>query len=172
MNKRKRGHNRTLGFWLALESIVVTLAAVAPFALLHLVNRFYWLRASTVLALGMLVIMGSVVGVTATLFSLAGGMLSLLAADKLLCPATVLYIPALLPMIPGMYAYRTVFSLIKFLQSSGNESEAIHYLLEIFKNGITTASVLFTLAVGATIPLFIFYKRAFTMTRASRRTKK
>ncbi len=100
------------------------------------------------------------------------GMLSLLAADKLLCPATVLYIPALLPMIPGMYAYRTVFSLIKFLQSSGNESEAIHYLLEMFKNGITTASVLFTLAVGATIPLFIFYKRAFTMTRASRRTKK
>ena len=99
------------------------------------------------------------------------GMLSLLAADKLLCPATVLYIPALLPMIPGMYAYRTVFSLIKFLQSSGNESEAIHYLLEMFKNGITTASVLFTLAVGATIPLLIFYKRAFTMTRASRRTK-
>ena len=41
MNKRKLGHNRTLGFWLALESIVVTLAAVAPFALLHLVNRFY-----------------------------------------------------------------------------------------------------------------------------------
>ena len=61
MKKRKRGRNRTLGFWLALKSIVVTLAAVAPFALLHLVNRFYWLRASTVLALGMLVIMGSVV---------------------------------------------------------------------------------------------------------------
>ena len=39
MNKRKRGHSRTLGFWLALESIVVTLAAVAPFALIHLVNR-------------------------------------------------------------------------------------------------------------------------------------
>ena len=28
------------------------------------------------------------------------------------------------------------------------------------------------LAVGATIPIFIFYKRAFTMTRASRRIKK
>ena len=64
-----RGLVRQRGFWLALESIVVTLAAVAPFALLHLVNRFYWLRASTVLALGMLVIMGSVVGITATLFS-------------------------------------------------------------------------------------------------------
>ena len=100
------------------------------------------------------------------------GLLSHFSAYKLFCPATVLYIPALLPMIPGMYAYRTVFSLIKFLQSSNNDNEAIHYLLEIFKNGITTASVLFALAVGATIPIFIFYKRAFTMTRASRRIKK
>ena len=98
--------------------------------------------------------------------------LSHFSAYKLFCPATVLYIPALLPMIPGMYAYRTVFPLIKFLQSSNNDNEAIHYLLEIFKNGITTASVLFALAVGATIPIFIFYKRAFTMTRASRRIKK
>ena len=65
-----------------------------------------------------------------------------------------------------------IFSLIKFLQSSNNDNEAIQYLLEIFKNGITTASVLFALAVGATIPIFIFYKRAFTMTRASRRIKK
>ncbi|HIX27715.1 MAG TPA: threonine/serine exporter family protein [Candidatus Barnesiella excrementigallinarum] len=99
------------------------------------------------------------------------GILSLLAAYKLFCPATVLYIPALLPMIPGMYAYRTVFSLIKFLQNNGNENEAIHYLLEMFKNGITTASVLFSLAVGATIPIFIFYKRAFSMTRTSHRAK-
>lgn len=100
------------------------------------------------------------------------GMLSLVAGYRIFCPATVLYIPALLPMIPGMYAYRTVFSLIKFLQSSGNENEAIHYLLEIFKNGITTASVLFSLGVGATIPIFIFYKRAFSMTRAANRPQR
>lgn len=100
------------------------------------------------------------------------GMLSLLAGYRIFCPATVLYIPALLPMIPGMYAYRTVFSLIRFLQSSGNDNEAIHYLLEIFKNGITTASVLFALGVGATIPIFIFYKRAFSMTRMANRSRK
>lgn len=100
------------------------------------------------------------------------GMLSLVAGYRIFCPATVLYIPALLPMIPGMYAYRTVFSLIKFLQSSGNDNEAIHYLLEIFKNGITTASVIFSLGVGATIPIFIFYKRAFSMTRATNRPKR
>ena len=32
------------------------------------------------------------------------GLLSHFSAYKLFCPATVLYIPALLPMIPGMYA--------------------------------------------------------------------
>lgn len=100
------------------------------------------------------------------------GMLSLWAGYRIFCPATVLYIPALLPMIPGMYAYRTVFSLIKFLQSSGNDNEAIHYLLEIFKNGITASSVLFSLGVGATIPIFIFYKRAFSMTRTANRPKR
>lgn len=100
------------------------------------------------------------------------GMLSLVAGYRIFCPATVLYIPALLPMIPGMYAYRTVFSLIRFLQSSGNDNEAIHYLLEIFKNGITTASVLFSLGVGATIPIFIFYKRAFSMTRTANRPQR
>ena len=30
------------------------------------------------------------------------------------CPMTVLYIPALLPMVPGIYAYKTVFALIMF----------------------------------------------------------
>ena len=33
---------------------------------------------------------------------------------KVFCPMTVLYIPALLPMVPGTYAYKTVFSLIMF----------------------------------------------------------
>ena len=38
---------------------------------------------------------------------------------KVACPMTVLYIPALLPMVPGTYAYKTVFSLIMFFQENG-----------------------------------------------------
>ena len=67
-------------------------------------------------------------------------------------------------MIQGMYAYRTILSLIQFLQST-DDGMTIKYLLGIFKNGLTTLTVLFVLAVGATMPLFIFYKRAFEMTR-------
>ena len=92
------------------------------------------------------------------------GLLSIFMGKHIHCPATVLYIPALLPMIPGMYAYRTILSLIQFLQST-DDGMTIKYLLGIFKNGLTTLTVLFVLAVGATMPLFIFYKRAFEMTR-------
>lgn len=48
---------------------IVTVASVAPFALLHAMDRFYWARASSLFVLGMLFFMGAVVGVTATLFS-------------------------------------------------------------------------------------------------------
>ena len=72
------------------------------------------------------------------------GMGSLVLGKRIYCPMTVLYIPALLPMIPGMYAYKIVF---------------------LFTNSIITCSVIFMLAVGATIPLFLFIKRAFSMTR-------
>ncbi|MDR1974169.1 MAG: threonine/serine exporter family protein [Bacteroidales bacterium] len=81
------------------------------------------------------------------------------------CPMTVLYIPALLPMIPGMYAYHTVLALVKFLQSLQEPALVAKYMQEIFLNGIVTISVVFLLTVGATIPNFIFYKKAYSMTR-------
>lgn len=84
---------------------------------------------------------------------------------RIYCPMTVLYIPALLPMIPGMYAYKIVFSLIMFMQNMKVPELQEKYLIDLFTNTIVTCSVIFMLAVGATIPLFLFIKRAFSMTR-------
>ena len=67
--RKKSRKNRGLDLWLTVESIGVTVAAVAPFALLHLVNRYYWVHASAILVLGMFLIMGAIVAVTATVFS-------------------------------------------------------------------------------------------------------
>lgn len=47
--------------------------------------------------------------------ALSIGVLSLWFGRLSYCPMTVLYIPALLPMIPGMYAYRAVFALMMFM---------------------------------------------------------
>ena len=69
---------------------------------------------------------------TASLFAaFAIGMGSLWLGRGVRCPMTCLYIPALLPMVPGIY--------------------------------------IALLAAGATLPIFIFKRRAFSMTRRTRK---
>ncbi len=93
------------------------------------------------------------------------GMLSIVLGASIRCPITVLYIPALLPMIPGMYAYRVVFSLIMLLHNLGDPELEQQYIQQLFVNGVVTSTVIFNLAVGATMPFFLFQERVFTMTR-------
>ena len=84
---------------------------------------------------------------TASLFAgLVIGFGSLWLGKKVYCPMTVLYIPALLPMIPGKFAYNMV-------------------LITFFSNSLVASTVIFMLAVGATFPMFLFPHRAFSLTR-------
>jgi uncharacterized membrane protein YjjB (DUF3815 family) len=90
---------------------------------------------------------------------------SLWLGKKVHAPTTVLCIPALLPMIPGKFAYNMVFSLIMFLQSMDNPAEKVRYMDMFFSNTIITGTVIFLLAVGATFPMFLFPKQASSLTR-------
>ena len=98
------------------------------------------------------------------------GMGSLVLGKRIYCPMTVLYIPALLPMIPGMYAYKTILALIRFMK---NDDPLVlqQLIVEIFRNGLTALFVLFALVIGVSLPLFIFYKQSFMMTRLLHRKK-
>ena len=87
---------------------------------------------------------------------------------KVFCPMTVLYIPALLPMVPGTYAYKTVFALIMFFHEISAPTKGSVYLQEMIYNGAVSFSVLFMLAVGATVPVFLLRDKANSMTRGSR----
>lgn len=87
---------------------------------------------------------------------------------KVFCPMTALYIPALLPMVPGTYAYKTVFSLIMFLQEISSPTQGSEYLQSMIYNASVSFSVIFMLAVGATVPVFLLRERANSMTRGSR----
>ncbi|MCC8147167.1 MAG: threonine/serine exporter family protein [Bacteroidales bacterium] len=108
-------------------------------------------------------------GIDIATASLAGafviGMGSLWLGKKIYSPMTVLYIPALLPMIPGKFAYNVVFSLIMLLQSMDEQAEKIKYMDMFFSNSVIAVTVIFMLAVGATFPLFLFPKRAYSLTR-------
>ena len=96
------------------------------------------------------------------------GMGSLSLRRGICCPMTVLYIPALLPMVPGIYAYKTVFSLIMFLQSLNDPGQGLQYMQQFFLNATVSLSVIALLAAGATLPIFIFNRRAFSLTRRRR----
>jgi uncharacterized membrane protein YjjB (DUF3815 family) len=97
--------------------------------------------------------------------SLVIGLFTLWFGRLTYCPMTVLYIPALLPMVPGMYAYKTVFGLMMFMQHLKDDVQAPKYLQETFSNGVVTVSTVFLLALGATLMIFLFPKRAYSMTR-------
>ncbi|MDE6493873.1 MAG: threonine/serine exporter family protein [Bacteroidales bacterium] len=87
------------------------------------------------------------------------------------CPMTTLYIPALLPMVPGMYAYKAVFSIILFMQNLGTQAEAFLYLNNFFLNVIITVTVILCMTVGASLPMFILSRRATSLTRYRNRKK-
>lgn len=93
------------------------------------------------------------------------GLCSLLIGLRIRCPITVLFIPALLPMIPGMYAYKTVFSMIMFMQNLDNPVVNAQYLEALLHNGLVTCNVIFMLAIGAAVPIFLFNKKAYSLTR-------
>ena len=93
------------------------------------------------------------------------GLGSLWLGKGVRCPMTALYIPALLPMVPGIYAYKTVFALIMFMQSLGDPQQSIEYMQTFFLNATVSFSVIIMLAAGATLPIFIFNRRAFSLTR-------
>ena len=105
--------------------------------------------------------LGSLCG--ATLISL----LSIPCARRWHTPAELFAFPALLPMIPGMFAYKTILATLRFLGSDkGPLREAL--LSDIFFNGLTTFFVMCGLVIGAIVPLFAFHRDSF-LVRALRR---
>lgn len=79
-------------------------------------------------------------------------------------PAETCLFPALLPMIPGMYAYRAfgAMALCVFAQS---ENAFTHAFYLFAQNAMTCAVILLGMAIGATIPIFVFKRISFAATR-------
>jgi len=92
------------------------------------------------------------------------GLLSVAFARIIHCPAEVFSFPSLLPMIPGMFAYRTILSLIKFMQNTDSKLDQV-FIMDFFHNGMTAMFILFALVVGVSLPLLLFPKSSFSVTR-------
>lgn len=92
------------------------------------------------------------------------GIVGVLLAPTVKCPAEVCLAPALLPMIPGMYAYRTVAALIGCLSARG-EADFDHYIYLLNYNGLTCLFIIIGMVVAVNIPVFMLKRIAFRATR-------
>ena len=114
-------------------------------------------------------------GADISIGSLTGALLigfgSIWLGKRVRTPMTALYIPALLPMVPGKFAYNMVFSQMMFLQNLDHPVERAHYMEMFFSNSMVTCTVVFMLAAGATLPMFIFPRRAYSLTRKKEQNK-
>lgn len=92
------------------------------------------------------------------------GIFSVAAAPIAKVPAETYLYPALLPMIPGMYAYRMFGSLAILLSDSGEECFYHNFYLFV-SQGLMFFTLLLVMAVGATAPMFLFKRISFQATR-------
>lgn len=104
--------------------------------------------------------------VLATLFSsITVGFLATLFAQLKKVPIEVIAFPALIPMIPGVYAYKAIVSIFLFLKAEESSNDQVRYLTEFFSYFFLASFVVIALAVGISIILLIFSEKAFAMTR-------
>ncbi len=92
------------------------------------------------------------------------GLLSVLLSSKSKCPAETCFFPALLPMIPGMYAYRA-FAALVLCVCHQEECMFNHYFYLFSYNGLTCAIIVLGMVIGVNIPVFLLKNTSFQATR-------
>ncbi len=93
------------------------------------------------------------------------GLLSLVCAKIVRCPSEVFTFPSLLPMIPGMFAYRMFLALAKFIRTDTKEFPQM-LIEEAFQNGLTAVFVMLALVVGVSLPLMLLHSQSYMMSRS------
>lgn len=97
------------------------------------------------------------------LAALVVGFLGVLFAPSIKCPAEVCFFPALLPMVPGMYAYHALQALVGCLTTIG---AAFQDAFSAFaSNGLTCLFIVLAMVLGANVPVFLLKNIAFRATR-------
>jgi len=98
------------------------------------------------------------------------GCLGILLAKLFKTPAEIIAFPALIPMIPGIYAYNAILNFISFIHCEDLDLKT-EFLTLFFDSFFTTLSVSLALAVGVSVTLLIFFEQSFMMTRGRKEFK-
>lgn len=91
--------------------------------------------------------------------SLIIGALSLYISYKKHCPSEMFSFPALLPMIPGMYAYGTVQAMISYLRCHNEGVDPMHYIDIFIYNGLMMMLIILMMVIGIMLPKSFFLRK-------------
>ncbi|MGI9280226.1 MAG: threonine/serine exporter family protein [Endozoicomonas sp.] len=96
------------------------------------------------------------------------GLLAIQLAHWVHTPTTVFMAPAVIPMVPGVFAYRSMMGLMEMSQTSTFSTDL---LMQTISYGLNTVFILLSLAVGVTIPSLLFKNRSVKDIRLLRSRK-
>ena len=149
-------HFPEMGVWLGFAALGFAILFNVPQRALP----FIWLLGALggitkllVLHFGGNIILASLAGATLV------GFLSIPAAHSKHAPPLVFSIPAVIPMVPGAFAYRMMLGMIKLAGNTGTESYS-DVLNSAVSNGLKTLFILLSLAAGVAIPMLITRKES------------
>lgn len=146
----------TDGFFAAVAAVGFAMISNPPkkvaltagvLAALGYMGRFFLMRAGLGIASASLC--------AALLISLC----SMPCARRCRIPAEMFAFPALLPMIPGMFAYKTILATMQFMGSTALAGRQ-ELIAEILYNGLTAFFVMCALVLGAMLPLVLFHRES------------
>ncbi|MDE6755485.1 MAG: threonine/serine exporter family protein [Muribaculaceae bacterium] len=153
------------------DAIFAAIAAIGFGAISRIPRRAY-LWCGLIAAIGhsirfilMQPLAGSMNIIVATgIAALVIGTLAVFVAPLARTPAEAYLFPSLLPMIPGIYAYKSFGGAMMCIL--GNTQDRFdYYFYQFSQNGFICVSIIMAMVVGATLPIFIFKSRAFRATR-------
>ncbi len=115
------------------------------------------------LGLGLSPVMASFLGATTV------GILSIPAAHGQHAPPLIFSIAAVIPMVPGVFAYRMMLGFMKLTDNIGDAYTQV--LSETVNNGVKTLFILLALAVGVGIPNLVTRKESAKEMKLGRRRR-
>ncbi|MEJ6979213.1 threonine/serine exporter family protein [Pedobacter sp. P351] len=142
------------GLWFGLAAVGFAILFNVPSRTLipvFILGALGGLTKVTLLQFELNVIISSLAGATLI------GSLSIPFAHNRHAPPPIFAIPAVIPMVPGIFAYRMMLGLIN-LAGTINPESYTRILSETINNGLKVMLILMSLAGGVAIPMLITRK--------------
>ena len=149
-------HQLEMAFWLAVAAIGFAILFNVPKRALFVVAILAALGGSCKLIFmqfGGHIIVGSFVG------AILIGFLSIPAAHGKHAPPLVFSIPAVIPMIPGAFAYKTMLGFIKLTNNISTEAYQLA-LDQTVSNGLKAIFIILALTAGVSFPMLMSRKES------------